>query len=137
MTSTTFVTAIDVVPGPRDRGETLHVPARLAAPPVVAVVLAAGGGSRFRGPGHKLDAARRRSGRSSIGRSAPRSARASARSSSSPAGQLASDIHPTVVHVINERWADGQITSLRRGHRRRPRRSAPAPSSSGSPISRS
>ena len=32
------------------------------------------------------------------------------------AGQLASTaLHPSVVHVVNDRWADGQITSLRRG----------------------
>ena len=31
------------------------------------------------------------------------------------AGQLATALHPTVVHVVNDGWADGQITSLRAG----------------------
>jgi CTP:molybdopterin cytidylyltransferase MocA len=90
------------------------VSARPTAPPVVAVVLAAGGGSRFRGPGHKLDAAV--GGRALVDRAVG----AALSAGIGPvivvtAGQLASDIHPTVVHVINDRWADGQITSLRRG----------------------
>ena len=31
------------------------------------------------------------------------------------ARQIATALHPTVVHVVNERWAEGQITSLRAG----------------------
>jgi molybdenum cofactor cytidylyltransferase len=31
------------------------------------------------------------------------------------ADQLATTLHPAVVHVVNECWADGQITSLRAG----------------------
>ena len=31
------------------------------------------------------------------------------------AGQLATALHPSVVHVVNDDWADGQITSLRAG----------------------
>jgi len=90
------------------------VPARPTAPPLVAVVLAAGGGTRFRGPGHKLDAA--------VGGQAlvDRAVGAALSAGVGPvvvvtAGQLASDIHPSVVHVINDHWSDGQITSLRRG----------------------
>jgi molybdenum cofactor cytidylyltransferase len=90
------------------------VPTGPAAPPVVAVVLAAGAGTRFRGPGHKLDAA--------VGGQAlvDRAVGAALSAGIGPvvvvtAGQLATGIHPAVVHVVNERWADGQITSLRRG----------------------
>ena len=90
------------------------MPVRSKAPPVVAVVLAAGAGSRFRGPGHKLDAAV--GGRTLVDRAVGAAVSAGV----GPvvvvtAGQLASDIHPSVVHVVNDRWADGQITSLRRG----------------------
>ena len=84
------------------------------AKPMVAVVLAAGAGSRFRGPGHKLDAAV--GGRSLVDRAVG----AALSAGIGPvvvvtAGQLATDIHPSVVHVVNERWAEGQSTSLRRG----------------------
>jgi CTP:molybdopterin cytidylyltransferase MocA len=81
---------------------------------VVAVVLAAGAGTRFRGPTHKLDAP--------VGGS-PVVERAVGTALSAgigpvvvvTAGQLATALHPTVVQVVNDRWADGQITSLRRG----------------------
>ena len=81
---------------------------------VVAVVLAAGAGTRFRGPTHKLDAA--------VGGS-PLVARAVSTALGAgigpvvvvTAGQLRTALHPSVVHVVNARWADGQITSLRRG----------------------
>jgi CTP:molybdopterin cytidylyltransferase MocA len=77
-------------------------------------VLAAGGGTRFRGPGHKLDAAV--GGRALVDRAVGTALAAGI----GPvvvvtAGQLATALHPTVVHVVNERWADGQITSLRTG----------------------
>jgi molybdenum cofactor cytidylyltransferase len=90
------------------------VPAGSPAPPVVAVVLAAGAGSRYRGPGHKLDAAV--GGRALVDRAVG----AALSAGIGPvvvvtAGQLATGIHPSVVHVVNERWADGQIASLRRG----------------------
>jgi molybdenum cofactor cytidylyltransferase len=90
------------------------VPVRPQAPPVVAVVLAAGAGSRFRGPTHKLDAAVE--GRTIVDRAVG----AALSAGIGPvvvvtAGQLATGIHPSVVHVVNEHWADGQITSLRRG----------------------
>jgi CTP:molybdopterin cytidylyltransferase MocA len=97
-----------------DRGETLSVAAPSVAPPVVAVVLAAGAGSRFRGPTHKLDAAV--GGRALLDRAVD----AALSAGIGPVvvvtnGRLATDIHPAVVHVVNERWAQGQITSLRRG----------------------
>ena len=82
---------------------------------VVAVVLAAGAGTRFRGPGHKLDAAVA-DGRSVLDRAVG----AALAAGIGPvvvvtAGQLTTALHPAVVHVVNERWADGQITSLRAG----------------------
>ena len=82
---------------------------------VVAVVLAAGAGTRFRGPGHKLDAAVA-DGRSVVDRAVG----AALASGIGPvvvvtAGQLATALHPAVVHVVNERWSAGQITSLRAG----------------------
>jgi CTP:molybdopterin cytidylyltransferase MocA len=78
------------------------------------VVLAAGAGTRFRGPGHKLDATV--GGRALVDRAVESALSAGI----GPvvvvtAGQLATGIHPAVVHVVNEQWADGQITSLRRG----------------------
>jgi molybdenum cofactor cytidylyltransferase len=81
---------------------------------VVAVVLAAGAGSRFRGPTHKLDAPV--GGRAVVERAVETALAAGI----GPvvvvtSGQLTTALHPTVVHVVNERWADGQITSLRRG----------------------
>jgi CTP:molybdopterin cytidylyltransferase MocA len=81
---------------------------------VVALVLAAGAGTRFRGPGHKLDA---RLGERSVVEHAIGTALAAG---VGPvvvvtAHQLTTALHPAVVHVVNERWADGQITSLRAG----------------------
>ncbi len=66
------------------------------------------------GPGHKLDA--RLGGRAVVDRAVGTALAAGI----GPvvvvtAGQLATALHPTVVHVVNERWADGQITSLRAG----------------------
>ena len=82
--------------------------------PVVSVVLAAGAGSRFRGPGHKLDAAV--GGRPVL----ERAVTAALTSGAGPvivvtAGQVRTALHPSVVHVVNERWADGQVTSLHVG----------------------
>lgn len=81
---------------------------------VVAVVLAAGAGRRFAGPGHKLDAPLR--GRPVLDRSV--GAALAARIGPVvvvTSRQLATALHPTVVHVVNERWDEGQITSLRAG----------------------
>ncbi len=80
----------------------------------VAVVLAAGAGTRFHGPGHKLDA--RLGGRSIVERAIDTALTAGI----GPvvvvtARQLETTIHPAVVHVVNDRWAEGQITSLRAG----------------------
>ena len=82
--------------------------------PVVSVVLAAGAGSRFRGPGHKLDAAV--GGRPVL----ERAVAAALTSGAGPvivvtAGQVRTALHPSVVHVVNEAWADGQVTSLHVG----------------------
>ena len=80
---------------------------------VLAVVLAAGGGSRFAGPGHKLLAER-------DGRSVVEHAVAAAREALGEvlvvtgAVQLPSAVTamPGVRVVHNPRWADGQATSL-------------------------
>jgi molybdenum cofactor cytidylyltransferase len=89
----------------------------------VIVILAAGAGSRFRGEGHKLSA--------ELGE--PGADRSRTVAERSIASALAADIGPVVVvtgavadvvpeHQIdavtvchNERWADGQITSLHAG----------------------
>ena len=81
---------------------------------VAAVVLAAGAGTRFRGPGHKLDA--RLGGRSVVDRAIGTALAAGI----GPvvvvtARQIATALHPAVVHVVNERWAEGQSTSLQAG----------------------
>jgi CTP:molybdopterin cytidylyltransferase MocA len=108
-----FAPAHDV----RDLGETRAVATAGAPPPdgtVVAVVLAAGAGSRFRGPTHKLDAA--------VGGTAlvERAVGTALAAGIGPvvvvtAGQLHTALHPSVVHVVNDEWAHGQMTSLRRG----------------------
>ncbi|MET0146478.1 MAG: NTP transferase domain-containing protein [Ilumatobacteraceae bacterium] len=89
-------------------------PVAATRPDVAAVVLAAGAGSRFRGPGHKLDA--RLGGRSIVERAVDTALAAGV----GPvvvvtARQLVTAMHPAVVHVVNDRWADGQITSLLAG----------------------
>lgn len=83
-----------------------------AAAPTIAVVLAAGAGRRFTGDGHKLDADI--DGRSVLTRATEHA--------------LAADIGPVVVvvgrpgahplppgatEIVNERWVEGQATSLR------------------------
>jgi CTP:molybdopterin cytidylyltransferase MocA len=84
------------------------------APKTVAVLLAAGAGTRFRGPGHKLDAPV--GGRSILDRAVGTALAAAV----GPvvvvtAGQIRTTLHPSVVHVVNDRWADGQATSLHAG----------------------
>jgi molybdenum cofactor cytidylyltransferase len=93
---------------------TTGLPRREGGVPLVAIVLAAGAGSRFRGPTHKLDAP--------VGGSplVERAVGTALAAGVGPvvvvtAGQLTTALHPSVVHVVNECWADGQITSLRRG----------------------
>ena len=81
---------------------------------IVAVLLAAGAGTRFRGPGHKLDAPV--GGRSILDRAVGTALAAAV----GPvvvvtAGQIRTTLHPSVVHVVNDRWADGQATSLHAG----------------------
>ena len=80
----------------------------------IAVLLAAGAGTRFRGPGHKLDAPV--DGRSILDRAVGTALAAAL----GPvvvvtAGQIRTTLHPSVVHVVNDHWADGQATSLRAG----------------------
>ncbi len=80
----------------------------------IAVLLAAGAGTRFRGPGHKLDAPV--DGRSILDRAVGTALAAAV----GPvvvvtAGQIRTTLHPSVVHVVNDRWADGQATSLHAG----------------------
>jgi len=80
---------------------------------VLAVVLAAGGGSRFAGPGHKLLAER-------DGRSVVEHAVAAAREALGEVLVVTGAVHlpsavtamPGVRVVHNARWADGQATSL-------------------------
>lgn len=85
----------------------------VAGSPVV-VLLAAGAGSRFRGPGHKLDAPL--AGRAVLERAVDNAMAAGIGPVVVVTGApLLTALHPSVVHVVNERWAEGQITSLRAG----------------------
>jgi molybdenum cofactor cytidylyltransferase len=84
------------------------------APAVVAVVLAAGAGTRFAGEGHKLDATI--GDRSVLARAVDTAVEAAI----GPvvvvtAAQVTTPLPSSVRHVVNERWADGQMTSLRAG----------------------
>ena len=80
----------------------------------VALILAAGAGSRFRGPGHKLDAPLR--GRPVLERAVDNAMTAGVGPVVVVTGRpLSTALHPSVVHVVNERWADGQATSLQAG----------------------
>jgi molybdenum cofactor cytidylyltransferase len=79
-----------------------------------AVLLAAGAGTRFLGPGHKLDA--EVAGRSVLHRAID----AVSEANIGPvivvtSAQIQSLVPPEVVHVVNEQWAEGQMTSLRAG----------------------
>ena len=81
---------------------------------IVAVVLAAGAGTRFEGEGHKLDAVI--DDRTILDRAVGTALAAGI----GPvvvvtAAQVATALPPAVVHVVNERWAEGQMTSLRAG----------------------
>jgi len=81
---------------------------------VVAVVLAAGAGTRFEGEGHKLDAVI--DDRTILDRAVGTALAAGI----GPvvvvtAAQVTTALPPAVVHVVNERWAEGQMTSLRAG----------------------
>jgi molybdenum cofactor cytidylyltransferase len=80
----------------------------------VALVLAAGAGSRFRGPGHKLDARLR--GRPVLERAVDNALTAGIGPVVVVTGApLTTALHPSVVHVVNSHWAEGQATSLRAG----------------------
>ena len=79
-----------------------------------ALILAAGAGRRFRGPGHKLDAPLR--GRPVLERAVDNAMAAGIGPVVVVTGQpLSTALHPSVVHVVNAHWADGQATSLRAG----------------------
>jgi CTP:molybdopterin cytidylyltransferase MocA len=83
-------------------------------PAVVAVVLAAGAGTRFRGEGHKLDATL--GDRSVLARAVDTAvAAAIGPAVVVTAAQVTTPLPASVVHVVNDRWADGQATSLRAG----------------------
>jgi molybdenum cofactor cytidylyltransferase len=80
----------------------------------VAVVLAAGAGTRFAGQGHKLDASI--GDRSVLTRAVDTAVEAAV----GPvvvvtAAQVTTPLPASVVHVVNDRWADGQMSSLRAG----------------------
>jgi CTP:molybdopterin cytidylyltransferase MocA len=80
----------------------------------VALILAAGAGSRFRGSGHKLDAELR--GRPVLERAVDNAMTAGIGPVVVVTGRpLSTALHPSVVHVVNERWAEGQATSLQAG----------------------
>jgi CTP:molybdopterin cytidylyltransferase MocA len=84
------------------------------ATPVVAVVLAAGAGTRFRGDGHKLDA--RIDDRPLLARAVDAAVEAAIGPVVVVTGSpVATALPPTVVNVVNDRWAEGQMTSLRAG----------------------
>jgi molybdenum cofactor cytidylyltransferase len=81
---------------------------------VASVILAAGAGTRFHGPGHKLDA--ELGGRTVL----QRAVAAALDAGTGPvvvvtADQVRAPLDPAAVHVVNARWADGQATSLRAG----------------------
>ena len=87
--------------------------------PAVAVVLAAGAGTRFAGRRPQARRPHRRP-------SAPRPRRRRRRRGGDRPGRRGDRRRrsrprcpPSVVHVVNDRWAEGQMTSLRAGHRRR------------------
>jgi molybdenum cofactor cytidylyltransferase len=79
----------------------------------VAILLAAGAGSRFAGPGHKLDATIR-------GRSVAEQAIAAAVESRIGPVLVVTGAHKVALpagatEIHNPEWADGQITSVQRG----------------------
>lgn len=83
---------------------------------VVAVVLAAGGGSRFDGPTHKLDAVAGADGRTVVRRAVD----AAVDAAIGPVVVVAADhvrtSHPVGVAVVgNPGWTSGQMSSLRLG----------------------
>ena len=81
---------------------------------IVAAVLAAGGGTRFAGDGHKLRAVVR--GRPVVSWAVEAALAAGLDATAVVVGAVdLDDLLPPGVEVVrNERWADGQATSLRR-----------------------
>ncbi len=77
---------------------------------VAAVILAAGGGSRFQGDAHKLLAEVQ--GRSVYQHAVAAALEAGLDETVVVVGAVALDLPAAVTIVVNERWADGQATSL-------------------------
>jgi len=97
------------------------LPADLSRPlpltPIGAVILAAGGGSRFAGPAYKLTA-RLGDGSTLAGRAARTALDAGVGPVAVVVGAVAVDdlgLPDEVTVLVNERWADGQSTSLAHG----------------------
>jgi molybdenum cofactor cytidylyltransferase len=81
---------------------------------VVAIVLAAGGGTRYRGEGHKLDA--RIGDRAILDRAVGAALEAGVGPVVVVTGaSVTSTLPASVVHVANPRWEEGQATSLHAG----------------------
>jgi CTP:molybdopterin cytidylyltransferase MocA len=81
---------------------------------LVAIVLAAGAGTRFRGDGHKLDA--HIDDRPLLARAVDAAVEAAIGPVVVVTGApVTTPLPSTVVPVVNERWAEGQMTSLRAG----------------------
>jgi CTP:molybdopterin cytidylyltransferase MocA len=81
---------------------------------IVAVVLAAGAGTRFRGDSHMLDA--RIDDRSLLARAVDAAVDAAIGPVVVVTGApVRTSLPPAVVPVVNDRWAEGQMTSLHAG----------------------
>lgn len=82
-------------------------------PKVFGIVLSAGAGSRFSGSSHKLNATLR--GRSVVAWAIDAALAADLAGVIVVTGAVILDLPPGVVEVHNDRWAEGQATSLQLG----------------------